>query len=428
MNCRRLMNGLPRLGAALAVLMLSVGSATAQDLVIRNATVHTATLRGTLKNTDVWISNGRIQALGPDLQVPTAVPEYAADGRPLTPALFAGITEIGLDEVSAEGSTVDHTAHPPAESAPLPEFDVRPAYNPASSLVAITRIEGYGFSLLGADNEHSFVGGQGGVIRLDGKADTLGTPILFLQIGGGLESGGKSRALQWLWLDQLAREAMGRRAPDDNVLSDDGRRVLKSYLQGQGRVAVGVDRAADIRRLLSWASAYPKLRLLIVGGAEAWQLAPELAAARIPVFVNPLDNLPQSFDSVGARADSALRLYNAGVSVGFAQSNDPSHNARKLRQLAGNAVAAGLPWEAALAGLTRIPAQSLGLGDELGTIEPGRRADLALWSGDPLDVIHTADQLWLDGRAVAMRSRQTELRDRYMHTDPQGWPPAYQRR
>ncbi len=96
-----------------------------------------------------------------------------------------------------------------------------------------------------------------------------------------------------------------------------------------------------------------------------------------------------------------------------------------MRQLAGNAVANGLPWEAGITGLTRIPAQALGVGDRLGTIAVGRDADLVLWTGDPLDVANTAQQVWLGGRAIPMRSRQTELRERYLHGGENGLPPAY---
>ena len=113
------------------------------------------------------------------------------------------------------------------------------------------------------------------------------------------------------------------------------------------------------------------------------------------------------------------------VDVGFYLSGDASHYARKLRQLAGNAVANGMRWDDALAGLTRVPAQAFGLDKEMGSIAIGQRADLVLWTGDPLDVANTASQLWLDGWAIPMVSRQTELRDRYLHRDESPLPPAY---
>jgi imidazolonepropionase-like amidohydrolase len=152
---------------------------------------------------------------------------------------------------------------------------------------------------------------------------------------------------------------------------------------------------------------------LIVGGVEAWKVAPELAAAKVAVILDPLQNLPGSFDQLGATMENAARLHAAGVRIAFSNSGDGTHNARKVRQAAGNAVAHGLPWDAALAALTRSPAEIFGLGDSLGRIATGLRADLVLWSGDPLEVTSHATQVWIGGEAQPMRSRQTELRDRY---------------
>src|SRR5690606_10511195 len=114
------------------------------------------------------------------------------------------------------------------------------------------------------------------------------------------------------------------------------------------------------------------------------------------VFVDVLANLPGDFDRLGATLENAARLHEAGVRVSFTQSDDASHSARKIRQLAGNAVANGLPWDDAFAGLTRVPAETLGVDDRLGSIEVGKRADLVLWTGDPLDVANTATQVWFD--------------------------------
>ena len=228
-------------------------------------------------------------------------------------------------------------------------------------------------------------------------------------------------------LDQMVAEARGR-VPADSphaLLTPAGRAVLARFLGGQGRIVVKVDRAADMRQLLRWA-ARENVRVAIAGGAEAWQLAPQIAQARVPVFVDALADLPGNFDQIGATLRNAALLQQAGVEVSFTQAGDASHNARKVRQLAGNAVANGLPWEAGLAGLTSVPAQALGVGDRIGTIAVGRSADLVLWTGDPLDVINTAEQVWLGGRAMPMRSRQTELRDRYLRgVGENGLPPAY---
>jgi len=416
--------------------MLFAGSAAAQDVLIRNATVHTASAQGTLQNSDVLISNGVIRAVGHGLLATPNAQVIDAQGKPLTPTLFGGITEIGLEEVSGEKSTVDASVGLGAGTKQMtvrPEFDVTLAYNPDSVLLPIERVEGIGWTLLGAGTTEggSIIGGQGGIVRLDGSPDPIGARVLFVNLGSeasGLT--GNSRAAQWMLLDQLIDEVRGRIAPDSNMalLTPAGRATLAKYLNGGGRVVVGVHRAADIRQLLRW-SAKHNVRIAIEGGSEAWKLAPQLAAAKVPVFVNPLANLPGSFDEINATMDNAARLRAAGVQVSFAQEGDASHNARKIRQLAGNAVASGLAWEDGLAGLTRVPAEAFGVGDKLGSIAVGKRADLVLWSGDPLEVNTVAMQVWLDGRAIAMRSRQTELRDRYLRAatpaEAGGMPRAY---
>ncbi len=418
-----------RAGLLVAGLSGLAATATAQDLLVRNATVHTAGAQGTLRGADVLVQGGTIRAVGNGLAAPAGVPVVEADGRPLTPAFFGGITGIGLEEVSGEAPTVDSRLT--LEEQPVrPEFDVTLAYNPASVLVPVARVEGIGFTLLAAGNGEAIVGGQGGVVRLDGSADPVGPRALFIRLGAdAADLSGKSRAAQWMLLDQMVAEARGR-VPADSphaLLTPSGRAVLARFLAGQGRIVVKIDRAADIRQLLRWAGR-ERVRIAIAGGAEAWQLAPQIAQAQVPVFVDALADLPGNFDQIGATLRNAALLHAAGVEVSFTQDGDASHNARKVRQLAGNAVANGLPWEAGLAGLTRVPAQALGVGDRVGTIAPGRSADLVLWSGDPLDVINTAQQVWLGGRAMPMRSRQTELRDRYLRgTGESGLPPAYSR-
>lgn len=412
--------------ALLAAGLLLAPAVSAQDFYIRNATVHTATAQGTLRNADVHVRDGRIVAVGPNLAAADGAGVFDAGGKSLTPALFGGITEIGLEEVSGEASTVDSSVTLKDDQPARPEFDATLAYNPDSVLLPVARIEGIGFTLIGANNGGAFVAGQGGVVRLDGSADPIGPRALFVTLGDdAAELSGKSRAAQWMLLDQMVDEARGRipATSPHALLTPAGRTTLAKYLAGNGRIVFSVNRAADIRQLLRWANRQ-NLRIAIAGGTEAWKLGDELARAQVPVFVDALADLPADFDRLGATLENAARLHAAGVAVGFTQAGDNSHNARKIRQLAGNAVANGLPWEDGLAGLTRVPAQAFGVADRVGAIAPGKLADLVLWSGDPLDVSSVAEKVWLGGKALPMRSRQTELRDRYLHGNP-SLPRAY---
>ncbi len=412
------------------LLLATALPAAAQDLLIRDATVHTAAAAGTLKNHDVLVQGGVVRAIGPNLAAPAGVAVVEAKGRPLTPGLFGGLTGLGIEEVSGEAATVDAGlalgAMTPAHegSSWRPEFDVDVAFNPHSAAIGVNRVEGITFTVLSpsALPGGSFVAGQGSAVLLDGRYDAAlaGSRSLFIDLGGDASQlSGGSRAGQWMLLEQAVAEA---RAGSGDLLTRAGRATLARYLAG-GRVVFQVDRAADIRQVLAFAKKNG-MRPVIAGGAEAWRVAAELKAADAVVLVDSLANLPGSFDSLASGLDTAARLHKAGVKVGFSQRGDATHNARKQRQLAGNAVAHGLPWEAALAGLTAVPADAFGVSSR-GRIAVGQAADLVLWSGDPLEVNTYAEQVWFNGVATRMRSRQTELRDRYLAPDgplPRAYP------
>jgi hypothetical protein len=404
---------------------LPVDAALAQDILIRGATVHTVTDRGTLKETDVLVRDGRIAAIGASLRAPENATVVDANGRPLTPGLFGGVTAIGIEEITDETSTVDSTL---ALNAPTwqqqwrPEFDVTLAFNPRSVLLPITRIEGVTWTLLGPISSDSILAGQGAAVTLDGRYDAVleGSKTLFIKMGSQADpQSGDSRAAQYMLLDQAIREAR-QRGPigEGALLHTAGRETLSRYLAG-GRVVFEVNRAADIRTLLAFARR-AGMKPVISGGAEAWVVAKELAEAKVPVLLNTLQNLPSDFDQLGSRLDNAALLQQAGVRIAFLgnANGDASHNARKVRQHAGNAVAHGLAWDAALAAITAAPADVFGVGAMRGRIATGQVADLVLWSGDPLEVTTVAEQVWIAGRAMEMTSRQTELRDRYLESRP----------
>ena len=208
-----------------------------------------------------------------------------------------------------------------------------------------------------------------------------------------------------------------------------GARLCRTFLGEGFEVIAGVRQTSNLSQIEGLEISYrygdvnePESLAAIVGGVEAWKVADEIAASGIPVLLNPMVNLPGNFDQLGARLDNAALLHEAGVSIAFTGAG--THNARKQRQAAGNAVANGLPWETALAALTATPAAILGLENGFASIEPGSPADLVLWSGDPLEVTTAADQVIIAGKAIDMVSRQTLLRDRYLEPDP-ALPRAY---
>jgi hypothetical protein len=390
--------------------------AGAQEVLIRGATVHTASPKGVLKNTDVLVRGGVVAGVGTSLVATSSATVIEAKGRDLTPGIFGGLSDIGVDEIAGEPSTTDSNLNlksPAWDQQWRPEFDVTNSFNPHSVVVPVTRVEGITWAVLTPSSGDSIMAGQGAAVTLDGRYDAVlrGSHALFIQMGnGGARLAGGTRAAEFMLLEQAIRESRTPGTPASGaLLHSAGREALTRYLAG-GRVVFAVDRAADILQVIAFAQRNG-IKAIIAGGDEAWEVGKELAKADVPVILDPLNDLPADFDHLGATLDNAARLHQAGVRIAFSGLETP--NSRLARQLAGNAVAHGLPPEAALAAITSSPADMFGLGATRGRVAVGQVADLVLWSGDPLEVTSLADQVWIAGRNVELKSRQTELRDRY---------------
>jgi imidazolonepropionase-like amidohydrolase len=407
--------------AGLALPLVAAEPAQAASVLIRNATIHTMGTHGVLTGAHLLIMDGVIVAMGSNVVAPQGAEVIDAAGRPVTPGFFGGVGHLGVEEIGIEPSEGDYSLR---LGEMRPEFDVSLAFNPNSTAVAVNRAGGVTFAVLAPTAESgsgdqpggTVIAGQGAVVTLDGNV-VSGTQALFVDLGGEANAlSGGSRAAQFMLLKQAFVEA---RSPDRLVMNDErllsplGREALRELAGRPAAFVFDVDRAADIRQAIAFARQ-EKLRAVIAGGAEAWLVAGELAVAKVPVILDPLDNLPSSFDKVGATLENAARLQKAGVTIAFSFRDLQAYNIRKLRQAAGNAVAHGLPQDAALAALTRNPAAIFGVTDRAGMLEVGRSADLVLWSGDPLEVTSLAERVFVGGHAVPMRSRQTELRDRYL--------------
>ena len=390
-------------------------------IMIRGATVHTMDKDGILENTDVFISGGKIQKIGKDLPVPQDIFVFNAEGKPLTPGFFGGITALGISEVSAVSESGDSSLD---LKEMRPEFNITSAYNPHSSLIPVARIEGITFTLLGAGSKGSIFGGQGRMLSLNGGYESfIGSSVLFINVGrDGSSLSGNSRAGQWMLLHQAMQEADNPPASNEaKLLTRNGRNTLLGYAELGMKTVFDVDRASDILEVLRFADNYG-LNAVISGGTEAWMVAEQLANANVAVLLNPLANLPGNFDTLGARLDNAAILNAAGVTVII--SGAGAHNARKQRQMAGNAVSNGLPHEAGIAALTSNPAKIFGYTEDQGMIKRGKPANVVLWSGDPLEVTSVAERVVINGQLIPMESRQTKLRDRYLPENPD-MPRAY---
>ncbi|MCF6226493.1 MAG: amidohydrolase family protein [Xanthomonadales bacterium] len=403
------------------IFLILLGATTtlqAQDLLIKNARIHTLSSAGILEASDLLIRNGKLSKIGKQLQAGNDTETIDAKGRNVTPGLFGGLSTIGLNEISLEDSTVDQSLD---FKQMRPEFNVNYAYNPASSLIAINRIEGILYAVLSPLTKGSIFEGQGSPVVLDGRSFPQGVNASFISLGSaGKGDSGGSRAAQYMLLEQAFSEVTsgGDQNGPFQLLTQAGRLALKSR---NNPYVFNVNRASDILRALEFIKAN-SLNGVISGAAEAWMVAAQLKAAGVPVIIDPLANLPASFDSLGSRLENAAILNAAGVAVIFSAGG--AHNIRKIRQAAGNAVANGMPYAAAMAAITAVPAQVFAYAG--GKLETGAVANLVIWDGDPLEVSSAADVVIIKGVTTPMVSRQSLLRDRYL--SPKGdMPRAYQK-
>jgi len=404
------------MGGVLAASM----NVSAETVVLHNGRLVTEGAGGVIGHGSVVIEDGVIKAMGEAIATPPGARVIELNGAVVTPALFGGLAEFGVREVDSESQTDDSTLR---LGQMRPEFDPSLAFNPESTALSVSRIEGIGFGVIvpgapysrrGASNG-SVISGQTAIARFDGRGPR-GPHYLSVQLGRtGADLAGGSRAAVYMWLDQAFNEALSNaKDQDDNhVLTPEGRKVMKQLLEHSGTVLLYANRASDIREGVTYALKH-KLKPIIVGGAEAWRVSSLLASQHVPVVLDPLTDLPESFDQIGSTMENAARLHKADVAIAFSLTAQDQAMARKLRQAAGNAVAHGLDWDTAMAAITVTPAQIFGVDGEYGRLAVGRRANLTVWSGDPLEMSSLVQSVWLDGHEQSLVTRQTLLRDRYL--------------
>lgn len=454
--------------ALLAFAALLATPAAAQTVAITNGTVALGDGSAPIPGGTVIIRDGRVVAAGQGVAVPAGARTIDATGKWVTPGIIAGFSRLGLLDVDAVDATNDTSAEGPFSAA----LDVSTAINPNAAPVAVNRAEGVTRAIVAPSVGKNIFAGQGALIDTGADPDAVTRARLFqfVELGEqGSEQAGGSRASAHVLLRNALREAreIARVAPSgaggagqaddprrDPVVrnpnesrSYDARRsedvlltrfdavALVPVLRGRQFLVIHAERAADLRQVIALKREFPSLRLVIVGADEGWTVANELAAAAIPVIASPLSDLPGGFESLAATQSNVGRMRAAGVKVAIGTINDDdSRMAFRSRWYAGNLVAlsklpgaSGLSWGEALAAVTSGPAEVMGLGGEIGSLRPGRRGDLVIWSGDPLDNQSAAELVMIDGVEQPLITRQTRLRDRYRSLERDTLPPAYRR-
>ena len=455
-----------RLGMALALAFgaLSAVPASAQTVAITGGRVVIGDGSEPIDGGTVIVRDGRVVAAGANVAVPPGATIVDARGKWVTPGIVAGFSRIGLVEVDAVDATNDVQAATSPFSAAI---DVAPAINPQSTSIAVNRAAGVTRAVVSPATARSIFAGQGAVIDLGGdmNAITRARAFQYIELGeeGAADAGG-SRASAHVLLRNALREARDLRLPigsrgtgraastappedlaenpyilsgtqrsDDVLLTRFDAAALVPVLQGRQLLLVHVERASDILQVLALKREFANLRIVLVGATEGWRVANEIAAARVPVIANALVDLPASFEQLAATQSNVGRMRAAGIEVAIGMINDDeSRQVRLLSQYAGNLVGigrvpghSGLSWSQAFAAISSVPAEALGLGGEIGSLRPGRRADVVIWDGDPLELSTAVEAIWIDGARQSLENRQTRLRDRYRQPQEGALPHAY---
>lgn len=408
---------------AIAAALLVAGPAAAEPVAITGATVWTMTDPNPIENATVVVDQGRILSVRAGAPPPAGARVIDAKGQVVTPGLVHAATQIGLGEVGG----IAEERGTRVEGGPLgPAFDIQYAIDPEAQTVRQARADGLARALVFPDGSGSApFDGIGAMLRLVPGELIMERPraAMFATVGGGAAASiGGSRAAGWQRLRNALDEARAyRQAPNggkprDQILNHLDAEALTPVLAGEMPLVIQCNRLSDIRQAIALARDY-RLRLILFGGAEAWAAADALAAARIPVILDPLAGLPDTYDTIGARSDNAALLAKAGVRIAFSVSGQGIYRswnaAPSLREGAGLAVAAGLPYRTALAAITSEAAGLLGLDSRAGTLAPGAQADLVIWDGDPLEPSSAPTLVMVGGQEVPLTTRQTLLRDRY---------------
>lgn len=449
------------LSVSLAALSLAAFATPgqAQNLAITNARILTAGPAGEIANGTILVVGGKITAVaGADkaLSIASGIPIIDAKGSTVTPGLVAANTLLGAVEVRSLGD--DLTVDNPEIGA---AFDVQYALNPDSTLIPVARLGGITRAIVtpiparggggghaddggeaeqytagggGDSKSHALFAGQAAVIHLAEGTDILVKPKVGMVVpfgDGGANVAGGARGAEIVALKAAFRDvrdymrdkaAYDRAGVRDLALSKADLEALIPVVQGRMPIIASAHKVSDIRAVLKFARE-EGVKLILSGAEEGWMAAREIAAAGVPVLTDPLSDRPESFELLASTLENVARLQAAGVTVAI-EGSGGAHRVREMRYNAGNAVAYGMPYSAALAAVTINPAKIFGMADTIGSIEAGKDADLVIWTGDPLEPLSQATAVYIRGVSQPMTSRQTELRDRYKTLDGP-YPVAY---
>ena len=398
--------------------LVFVGSLFADTTLIKNATIYDGVKNIPFEG-NILIENGIIKRISSaNMQADFVID---ASGMIVTPGIIGTDTNIGIVEIGALSVTRDDSSEIYSIG-----FSIHDAFNPKSTLIPWNRSNGVTSALSLPQNTSSPVGGLGSFFLLDGELDiTSNKDIVMIGNVGG--SSNKSRAETFAVMDDLLSFASSINARDlssDSDIADliEGSTIadfmelhprdvkaLFKLVNDKLPLIISTHRASDILKLIELKEKY-SLNLIIKGAQDASLVASQIADSNIPLIINPINNIPDSFDELASNIQMASRLEKKGIDIMF---NTPrSHNFHLVRQGAGVAVANGMSYEAAIKAITSTPANVFNI-DQRGEIKTGYFADIVIWDADPLEPSSMPEYVFINGKVIDLTTRSSRLRDRY---------------
>jgi imidazolonepropionase-like amidohydrolase len=395
-------------------------------IVIRGGKVLTVT-KGVIDNGSVVLQNGRITYVGPasGAKAPAGARVVDATGMTVYPGLIDMQTDLGLVEIEAEPMTVDKVER---SDEITPQMHVYDGFHAESERIPITRVNGITNALV-LPGEQNTLPGQGSFIQLDGgdrddmlMVEDIAMPLNF---GDGQKRTARpgqpgtsaypsTREGLMAQLRQAFYDAQDyeRQLEAGKAIKRDQRlEALLPYLEGKRPVIVGASEGSDVKTAMRLAEEF-HLKVILNHVTHSQGVLDQVANYHVPVIVGPIYDFPRETERYDAVYKVPAELYKRGVKIAFASYD--SQYTRNLPYAAGYAVAFGLPYDEALKAITINPAEMLGLGDQLGSLEVGKLGNVVIANGDPLDVKTDIKHVFIDGEEVPMTNRQMQLRDEYM--------------
>ncbi len=423
--------------SALLLLTLSTPARTqTTPIALKNGKLLTIT-HGTIENGTVIMQGGKIIAVGVNISIPANAQVIDATGMTIYPGLIDSETQLGLTEISAEAMTNDLVE---LSDEIMPNMHTADAFHAESVLIPVARMNGITNAVVAPESADTLPG-QDSFIQLAGANapemllirdnamplnftgderrnkggfDKRKYPSTRMGLAAQLRQAfidAQDYKLKWADYDRKKSDAAQNKkseplAPKRDLKSE----ALLPYLEGKKTIVLAAESPSDLETAVGLANEF-KLKFVLNHISHAQPVLDYVASLKVPVIVGPIYEAPKEDERYDTVYSLPAQLYKRGVKIVFASYS--AHNVRNLPDQAGFATAFGLPYDEALKAITLNAAEVWGVADQLGSLDVGKTANIVMANGDPLDVKTDVKQVFIQGRAIPMTSRQTQLRDEY---------------